>query len=164
MGGMLHIAFHATMKITLFFCAGAIYVNLHRENISELNGIGKVMPWTMGAFAVGSIGLAGIPPVNGFISKWYLGAGAIESGHTFIVLVLVLSGILNAAYFFPIVQRAFFRRGRDLKDHKEASPFMVVPLMITAVLSILFGIFPDLFFKFFKLAGLAAAGIFEGSF
>jgi multicomponent Na+:H+ antiporter subunit D len=163
-GGMLHIAFHATMKITLFFCAGAIYVNLHRENISELNGIGKVMPWTMGAFAVGSIGLAGIPPVNGFISKWYLGAGAIKSGHTLIVLVLVLSGILNAAYFFPIVQRAFFRRGRDLKDLKEASPFMVVPLVITAVLSILFGIFPDLFFKFFKLAGLAASSIFGGSF
>lgn len=162
-GGMLHIAFHATMKITLFFCAGAIYVNLHRENISELNGIGKVMPWTMGAFTVASIGLAGIPPVNGFISKWYLGAGAIESGHNIIVLVLVLSGILNAAYFFPIVQRAFFRRGKDLKDHKEASPFMVVPLVITAALSILFGIFPDLFFKFFKLAARAAYSIFGGT-
>ncbi len=161
-GGMLHIAFHATMKITLFFCAGAIYVNLNRENISDLNGIGKVMPWTMGAFAVGSIGLSGIPPVNGFISKWYLGAGAIESGYVIFLVVLVLSGILNAAYFFPIVHRAFFRRGQGLKDHHEASPFLVVPLVLTAVLSVAFGIYPDLFFKFFKLTSRVAAGIFGG--
>ena len=162
MGGMLHIAFHATMKITLFFCAGAIYVNLHRENISELNGIGKVMPWTMGAFAVGAVGLAGIPPVNGFISKWYLGAGAVETGQIIFVAVLVLSGILNAAYFFPIVQRAFFRRGQGLKDHKEASPFMVVPLVVTAVLSVLFGLYPDLFFKFYQLAKTVALSVFAG--
>ncbi|MCJ7681092.1 MAG: monovalent cation/H+ antiporter subunit D family protein [Candidatus Aminicenantes bacterium] len=162
MGGMLHIAFHATMKITLFFCAGAIYVNLHRENISELNGIGKVMPWTMGAFAVGAIGLAGIPPVNGFISKWYLGAGAVETGQVIFVAVLVLSGILNAAYFFPIVQRAFFRRGQGLADHREASPFMVVPLVLTAVLSVLFGLYPDLFFKFYQLAKTVALSVFQG--
>ena len=162
-GGLLHIAFHATMKITLFFCAGAIYVNLHKENISELNGIGKVMPWTMGAFTVGAIGLAGIPPINGFISKWYLGAGAVQSGLPIFLLVLVFSGILNAAYFFPIVQRAFFRRGRNLKDHSEASPFMVVPLMLTALLSLLLGIFPDLFLRFYKLAETIAASIFGGT-
>jgi multicomponent Na+:H+ antiporter subunit D len=163
-GGILHIAFHATMKITLFFCAGAIYVNLHKENISELNGIGKAMPWTMGAFAVGSIGLAGIPPVNGFISKWYLGSGAVDVGHEILLAVLVLSGVLNAAYFFPIVHRAFFRKGQDQgsKDRSEGSPFMVVPLVLTAVFSILFGIFPDLFFKFFRLAVRIASGIFGG--
>ncbi|MFC2157443.1 monovalent cation/H+ antiporter subunit D family protein [Acidobacteriota bacterium] len=161
-GGLLHIAFHATMKITLFFCAGAIYVNLKRENISDLNGIGKVMPWTMGAFAIGSIGLAGIPPVNGFISKWYLGSGAVESGHVILLIVLVISGILNAAYFFPIVQRAFFRRGRDLKEYGEASPLLVVPLLVTALLSILFGLYPDLFFKFFRLAVEVATGVFGG--
>jgi multicomponent Na+:H+ antiporter subunit D len=162
LGGILHIAFHATMKITLFFCAGAIYVNLHRENISELNGIGKVMPWAMGAFAVGSIGLAGIPPINGFISKWYLGAGAVETGQVIFVAVLVLSGVLNAAYFFPIVQRAFFRRGRDLKDHKEASPLMVVPLALTALLSLFLGLYPDLFFKFYRLAKSVAVSVFQG--
>lgn len=162
MGGLLHIAFHATMKITLFFCAGAIYVNLHRENISELNGIGKVMPWTMGAFAVGSVGLAGIPPVNGFISKWQLGAGAVQSDLDFLLVILVISGILNAAYFFPIVHRAFFRRGRNLQDHKEASPLMVIPLVMTAVLSIMLGIYPDLFFRFYKLAAAVAASVFGG--
>ena len=163
LGGLLHIAFHATMKITLFFCAGAIYVNLHRENISELNGIGKVMPWTMGAFTVGSIGLAGIPPVNGFISKWYLGSGALESGYAIMLIVLVISGILNAAYFFPIVQRAFFRRGRGLKEHKEASPFMVVPLVITASISVFLGIFPDTLLRFFSLAEKVASSIFGGT-
>jgi len=161
-GGMLHIAFHATMKITLFFCAGAIYVNLQRENISELNGIGKVMPWTMGAFTVGAVGLAGIPPVNGFVSKWYLGNGAVDSGMILLLVVLVISGLLNAAYFFPIIQRAFFRRGQGLKGKTEASPFMVVPLVLTAVLSILFGIYPDLFFNFYTLALKVAASIFGG--
>jgi multicomponent Na+:H+ antiporter subunit D len=69
---------HATLKITLFFCAGAIYVNLKRKNISNLNGIAKVMPWTMGAFTIGSMGLAGIPPINGFFSKWTLALGSLE--------------------------------------------------------------------------------------
>lgn len=159
-GGMMHIAFHATMKITLFFVAGAIAVNLHRKNISELNGIGKVMPWTMGAFTVGAIGLAGIPPINGFVSKWYLGIGSIESGNLIPLGILVLSGLLNAAYFFPIVHIAFFKEGDErLKGKGEASPLMVVPLVCTAVLSVLFGIYPDLFFNFFKLAGSISAGI-----
>ncbi len=158
-GGMMHIAFHATMKITLFFCAGAIYVNLHRENISELDGIGKVMPWTMGAFTVGAIGLAGIPPINGFVSKWYLGLGSIQSDNLIPLLILVISGLLNAAYFFPIVHRAFFREPRNLEGKKEASAFMVVPLVITAILSLLFGLYPDLWLHFYQLATKIAANI-----
>lgn len=160
MGGMLHIAFHATMKITLFFVAGAIAVNLHRKQISQLNGIGRVMPWTMGAFTVGAIGLAGIPPINGFVSKWYLGMGSVQADNLVPLAILVVSGLLNAAYFFPIVHIAFFRKGDSgLEGKKEASPFMVVPLVITAILSVLFGIYPDLFFKFFKLAGDITASV-----
>jgi len=158
-GGMMHIAFHATMKITLFFCAGAIYVNLHRENISELDGIGKVMPWTMGAFTMGAIGLAGIPPINGFVSKWYLGLGSIQSDNLIPLFILVISGLLNAAYFFPIVHRAFFREPRNLEGKKEASAFMVVPLVITAILSLLFGLYPDLWLHFYQLATKIAANI-----
>ena len=158
-GGMMHIAFHATMKITLFFCAGAIYVNLHRENISELDGIGKVMPWTMGAFTVGAIGLAGIPPINGFVSKWYLGLGSIQSDTLIPLFILVISGLLNAAYFFPIVHRAFFREPRNLEGKKEANAFMVVPLVITAILSLLFGLYPDLWLHFYQLASKIAADI-----
>jgi multicomponent Na+:H+ antiporter subunit D len=161
-GGMMHIAFHATMKITLFFVAGAIYVNLHRENISQLDGIGKVMPWTMGAFTIGAIGLAGIPPINGFVSKWYLGMGSIESGNLIPLGILVLSGLLNAAYFFPIIHVAFFKKGKNLEGKGEAPMFMVVPIVITAILSLLFGIYPDLFLKFYTLAGKIAASIMGG--
>jgi multicomponent Na+:H+ antiporter subunit D len=161
-GGMMHIAFHATMKITLFFVAGAIYVNLHRENISQLDGIGKVMPWTMGAFTIGAIGLAGIPPINGFVSKWYLGMGSIESGSLVPLGILVLSGLLNAAYFFPIVHVAFFKKGKNLEGKGEAPMFMVVPIVITAILSLLLGIYPDLFLKFYTLAGKIAASIMGG--
>ncbi|MCP5050087.1 MAG: monovalent cation/H+ antiporter subunit D family protein [bacterium] len=158
-GGMMHIAFHATMKITLFFVAGAIAVHLHRKNISQLNGIGKIMPWTMGAFTVGAIGLAGIPPVNGFVSKWYLGMGSIESGSLIPLAILVVSGLLNAAYFFPIVHIAFFRKGEGLEGKGEAPAIMVIPLVLTAILSVALGMYPDLFFKFFTLAGSIAAGI-----
>jgi multicomponent Na+:H+ antiporter subunit D len=151
-GGIMHIATHATMKITLFFCAGAIYVNLHRENISQLNGIGKIMPWTMGAFTIGSMGLAGVPPVNGFLSKWFLALGALEANEIIILIVFIVSGLLNAAYFFPIAYRAFFKEGENLEGHGEAPIFMVVPLVCTAILSVLLGLNPDLFFNFYQFA------------
>lgn len=161
-GGIMHIAAHATMKITLFFCAGAIYVNLHRTEISNLNGIAKVMPWTMGAFAVGSMGLAGIPPINGFFSKWHLILGSLEGDMIIPVIILIVSGLLNVGYFFPILYRAYFNKGEGLEKYGEASPFMVVPIMITATLSVLFGLFPNLFFNFFDLAVLVSESLFNG--
>lgn len=160
-GSIMHISTHATMKITLFFCAGAIYVNLHKSNISNLDGIAKVMPWTMAAFVIGSMGLAGLPPINGFVSKWYLGLGALEGDMLLPVIILVISGLLNVGYFFPIIHRAYFLEGgEELEGQGEASPFMVVPIMITAIASLIFGIFPNLFFHFFELASSIASGIF----
>lgn len=161
LGSLLHLAFHATMKITLFFCAGAIYVHLHKEKVSELDGVGHVMPWTMGAFAVGSIGLVGLPPVNGWLSKWCLGWGAVAAARPLYLIILILSGLLNAAYFFPIIYRAFFRQGETGKTG-EASLLMVVPLVLTAILSILLGVWPDLGFKFFKIAHEVGRVIFGG--
>ena len=162
-GGLLHIANHATMKIVLFFCAGAIYVNAHKEKISELDGIGRAMPWTMGAFALASLGLAGVPPVNGFVSKWYLGLGALEAGSVAVVTILLISGLLNAGYFVPIVYRAFFKQSESYKSIGEASAWMVVPLVLAACLSALLGLMPDLFFHFFTLAQRIAAQILEAS-
>ncbi len=161
-GGVLHLASHATMKITLFFCAGAIYVNVHRVNISELDGIGRAMPWTMGAFAVGSIGLAGLPPVNGFISKWYLGLGAVEAGYLLALAVFLVSGLLNAAYLFPIVHRAFFRSSNQFDGDREASPLLVVPIVITALLSILFCIWPNGLVRLYDLAVMISGSVFGG--
>ncbi len=161
-GGVLHIATHATMKIALFFCAGAIYVAHHKEYVSELDGIGKAMPWTMGAFTIGALGLAGIPPVNGFVSKWLLGVGALEAGNILALVILLVSGLLNAGYFFPIIYRAFFRQSDHFNAYSEASSLMVVPIGATAALSLLFGLWPNLFVNFYDLAVLVASSVFGG--
>lgn len=158
-GAVLHLAAHATMKITLFFVAGAIYVKTHLENISDLDGIGQKMPITMGAFTIGAIGLAGIPPLNGFISKYFLGSGAMDAGHPIMLGVFLISGLLNAGYFFPIIYRAFFKKSEQFSNFSEASAFMVVPLVITALLSIAFGLSPNLFFHLYEIAGNVASEV-----
>lgn len=112
-GGLLHIPAHAFMKLTLFFCAGAIHVETHTEKISRMNGIGDRMPLTMMAFAVASTGMAGIPLVAGFVSKLYLLIGTVNQGYTVFTVGLLLSGVLNIAYFWPIVYRAFFKEKTD---------------------------------------------------
>jgi len=160
LGGILHLANHATMKITLFFCAGAIYVNLHKTEISELDGVGKAMPWTMGMFAIGALGLAGVPPINGFISKWFLALGALQADQLITVGILLLSGLLNAAYFFPIIYRAFLRAGdASVARYQEAPLLMVIPICIVGVLSVMLGLFPNLLFNFYDLAASAAGSI-----
>jgi NADH-quinone oxidoreductase subunit L/multicomponent Na+:H+ antiporter subunit D len=112
-GGLLHIPAHAFMKLTLFFCAGIIHVETHTDYISEMAGIGKRMPLTMLAFGVAAAGMAGIPLVAGFVSKWYIVIGAFEGGNGIFAGVLLLSGILNIAYFWPIVYQAFFETPDD---------------------------------------------------
>jgi len=149
-GGLVHIANHAFSKITLFFCAGAIYVATHRKNISEMSGLGRAMPFTFGAFAVAALSMIGAPPVAGFVTKWNLLWGAVDAGSIGIVCVLLTSTLLNAAYFVPIIYTGFFGPAADDHGHPphEAPLAMVVPLTITAVLSVLFGIFPDFFMQF----------------
>jgi multicomponent Na+:H+ antiporter subunit D len=149
-GGLVHIANHAFAKITLFFCAGAIYVATHRKNISEMSGLGRAMPFTFGAFAVASLGMIGAPPVAGFVTKWNLLLGAADAGSIGLVCVLLLSTLLNAAYFVPVVYTAFFGKAADDHGHppREAPLAMVVPLTLTAVLSVVFGFYPDLFMDF----------------
>ena len=164
MGGLLHLANHATTKIALFFCAGAIYVNLHKTEISQLDGIGKVMPWTMAAFTVGVLGLSGVPPINAFLSKFWLCKGAVSSGQLVFLAVFLASGLLNMAYFFPILHRAFFRPGgQDLAGHGEASPLMVVPIVIVAVLSVLLGLYPNALVGFYDLASGITQSVMAGT-
>jgi multicomponent Na+:H+ antiporter subunit D len=160
-GGIFHIAGHGFMKITLFFVAGAIYVKTHKEQISELHGIGRAMPITMGSFAIGAMGIAGTPPAVGFISKWYLCLGSLESKEIVFMFVLLTSALLDIAYFFPIIYNAFFDRLQQgvASDVDEASMLMVVPLAICAIMSVILGIVPDAFFHFFEVATLAAKNI-----
>ena len=147
-GSMIHILFHGCMKITLFLCAGSILVASGKKNISELGGIGRVMPITMLAFAVGALGMCGFPPTVGLISKWYLGLGTVENGSFVFLAVLMVSSLLDVVYFFPIVYVAFFGNSgtsrSDLQGRriKEAPLSMVIPLSMTALLSVLLA-FPN---------------------
>lgn len=157
-GSIMHIAIHAFGKITLFFCAGAIYAAHHKTKVSELDGIGKVMPFTMAAFAIGSISMIGIPPAAGIISKWYLMFGAIEADLLPVIAVLFCSTILNACYFLPIIYAAFFKSG----DHqlsgpglavkiREAPLMMVLPIMVTATGTIALFFGPGFFLDLAKM-------------
>jgi multicomponent Na+:H+ antiporter subunit D len=153
-GGLIHIANHAFSKITLFFCAGAIYVATHKKNISEMSGLGRVMPWTFGAFALASLSMIGAPPVAGFITKWYLLNGAMDAHSIAIVMVLLASTLLNAAYFVPVIYQGFFGKTSQADlDHQftEAHPSMVIPLAVTAAISVFIGLYPVLFTKLLHL-------------
>jgi multicomponent Na+:H+ antiporter subunit D len=149
-GGMVHIAMHAFGKITLFFCAGAIFVATGKKNISEMVGIGRRMPVTMAAFFIASLSIIGMPPCGGFVSKWYLVLGSLQAHQMPILYVLLFSSLLNAAYFMPIVYRAFFCRPDEAMFEntvQEAPPFCVVPLVITAVISMILLFYPQPFFN-----------------
>jgi len=131
-GAALHIAVHAFGKITLFFAAGSIYTASHKTKVSQLDGIGRRMPWTMGAFAIASLSMIGIPPTAGFVSKWFIVQGALQAQSVFALVVIVLSTLLNAAYFLPIVYAAFFRKAPEEATHGEAPLPMVIALVATA--------------------------------
>ncbi|GIX46776.1 MAG: cation:proton antiporter [Candidatus Tectimicrobiota bacterium] len=142
-GAVFHIAAHGLLKITLFFCAGAVYVRTHQLDIAQLAGLGRQMPITFGAFALGALGLAGTPLLAGFVSKWNLGLGALQAGHAVFLGVLVASGLLNFAYFFPIVYSAFFSPAPAPGRWREVSPALWLPLATTALLAVVLGLFPN---------------------
>lgn len=146
--GLSHMIFHGIMKISLFFCAGAIIYKTHREYVYELKGFGKVMPVTMGCFLIGSLALVGVPGLCGFISKWNLANAAVETGNTLAfvgVLALMLSAILTAIYLFTIVIHAYFPgEGFDaagLQGVEEANLYIKAPLIILCVAMLILGCF-----------------------
>ncbi len=148
-----HIAAHAFGKITLFFAAGSIYTAAHKKNISQLAGIGKRMPWTMGAFAIASISMIGLPPAAGFISKWYMIDGALSQELYIVIAVLIVSTLLNAAYFLPIIYKAFFEdekisTGITIQhQHGEAPWPIVISLVITALATLVLFFYPGVFLE-----------------
>jgi multicomponent Na+:H+ antiporter subunit D len=142
-GAVLHIAAHAFGKITLFFAAGAIYTAAHKTEVSQLDGVGRRMPWTFTAFAIAALSMIGLPPAAGFVSKWYIVSGALAAGHWLALAVVTASTLLNAGYFLPIVYRAFLRPGTG-EPHGEAPWTMVAALMITAALTLAMFFWADL--------------------
>ena len=161
-GAVAHMAAHGFAKITLFLAAGAIYALEHRTKVSELSGIGRRMPLTMAAFSVCALSMTGAPPLAGFIGKWHIGLGAVEAGHPVFLAVLGASALLNAAYFVPIIREAFWgqapaedhkRTGHERPESGTLAMLMVVPLTITAAVTLALFFFPG---TLLDLAGMAA--------
>jgi multicomponent Na+:H+ antiporter subunit D len=142
-GAAIHMVAHAFGKITLFFAAGAIYVAAKKTEIGQLKGIGRRMPITMTAFTIGALSMIGVPPTGGFVSKWYILAGAFQDDNYVALATIILSTVLNAAYFLPIVYMAWFMREEEppAKPHGEAPWPAVLALAITAFLTIAFFFF-----------------------
>jgi multicomponent Na+:H+ antiporter subunit D len=141
LGGLVHLVHQGIMKITLFFCAGNYAETLGIHKISEMDGVGRRMPLTTLAFSVGALGMIGLPATAGFVSKWYLGLGALDAGMGWVLAVLIASSLLNAAYFLPILQRAWFtpREAAWPAEHmprrgwRETDWLLLLPPLVTAV-------------------------------
>lgn len=149
-GAMAHIANHAFTKGTLFMCAGIIAEETGKKNISELNGMGRRLPLTMGAFTIAAFGMIGLPPLAGFTSKWLIGVGSGQANAPIFMVVLVGSSILNSIYFLPVIYRAFFMApDNELEVKALAKPrnrpettwLMLAPIMSTTVVCFILGIF-----------------------
>lgn len=161
-GGVVHLVHQGLMKITLFFCAGNLAETLGIHKVSEMNGVGRRMPWTMAAFTIGALGMIGAPPVAGFISKWYLGVGALEAGQDWVLLVLMGSSLLNCAYFLPILYSAWFKptpKSWPEEHHfgrQETAWALLLPPLITALMALAAGLLTGLPFSPLEWAKIIA--------
>ncbi len=148
-GAIVHLVHQGLMKVTLFFCAGNFAETLGIHKVQEMDGLGRRMPWSMAAFTIGALGMIGVPPIAGFISKWYLGMGALEVGQDWVIWILVGSALLNAAYFLPLIYRGWFGKPpvkgwpeNNFTDRRfETHWMLLMPALFTALLSLLVGIF-----------------------
>jgi len=152
LSGIIHITNHAVSKITLFLAAGSIYVSTHKTEVSQLSGLARQMPWTMAAFSLASLSLVGIPPASGFVSKWYLAIGSVERGSPWLLGVVLVSSLMTAGYLGPVLYKAYFEAPAEAGhgDVREV-PWMVVPLVLSAIASLLLGVYPA---PVLKLAGM----------
>ena len=173
-GAGMHLVMHAWGKITLFFCAGAIYVAAHKTEISDMRGLGRKMPFTFGAFLLASLSIIGLPPMGGSWSKWYLMLGSIDADKQWIVWVLVASSLLNIGYLLPIAVNAFWAKPPKDDDHddhgdqdehestpgflakyglEEAPTLCVIPLCLTALGSFALFLYPDPILELARMIG-----------
>ena len=158
LGAAFHIAAHGFAKLSMFFVAGSIALRTGKTRISELDGVGRRMPGTMAAFAMAALAMASLPPMAPFVSKWYLSLGAWEANQWLPVLVLATSSLLNVAYFFPIVVRAF--SATATAERNEGSRTVYVPVLLTAFGALVLGLWTALPFGPFEIARNLARGLF----
>ncbi len=168
-GAVMHMVNHGLAKITLFFCAGAIYATTHIEEIDDLRGLGHRMPWTFAAFTVGSLGLIGIPGLSGFVGKYFLARGAIEADQMMALAITVGASLFTAAYLLPIVRIAYFpgpvaeEASEWHANTNEAPAALVAPPLVTALLVVVFGLVPAVIGLQYELAYGIAESIFGGA-
>lgn len=152
-GGLVHLVHQGIMKITLFFCAGNYAETLGVHRIDELDGAGRRMPGTSVAFTLGAFGMIGAPPLAGFVTKWTMGTGALAVGMNWVVAVLVVSSVLNAAYFLPILHRIWFAGQQQAWPHErrwgrlETSAWLLWPPLFTAAALIVIGVLASMPFS-----------------
>lgn len=162
-----HLMHQGLMKITLFYCAGIFAETLGIHRVDELNGVGKRMPLTMAAFTIGAFGMMGLPPTAGFVTKWYLGTGALAAGDSWVIVVLAMSTVLNAAYFLPIVYAGWFKEPNDNWTEKKPAPryetsfSLLMPAVLTAAISLLAGVFAGAPFSPLELASQIAEDLYR---
>jgi len=178
-GAVFHIFSHAFMKSVLFLAAGAIIWNTGKRQIADLQGIGRQMPITLGCFSIAAFAMIGIPPLNGFLSKWTLALGALDANMAIYVFVLLVSSLLNALYYLPIIIPGFFEvpgggsagHGHDHEhdehheikfDIKEAAPLMLAVMIVLALCTFIFGLTPNN--VAFNLSRLTAEYLLMGGF
>ncbi len=160
-GGVAHLVHQGVMKVTLFYCAGIFATSLGVTRIDQMRGIGRRQPLTTAAFTIAALGMIGVPPTVGFVTKWYLGLGAVEAGQPWVIAILVVSTLLNAAYFLPVIARAWLdepdtevaesRIGVDQPARRygpirlpgyrlEADPWLLLPPVATALSVVVLGV------------------------
>ncbi|TCD06776.1 monovalent cation/H+ antiporter subunit D family protein [Erythrobacteraceae bacterium CFH 75059] len=162
-GGLVHLVHQGVMKITMFFCAGALAERMGITRVDQLDGAGRAMPLTMGAFSVAALGMIGVPPLAGFVSKWQLGLGALQAGETWVIFVLAGSSVLNAAYFLPLVYRAWFLPpAAEAEPGREAVAMLVWPAVVTAAAVLLMGLFAGFALSPLSWAELIVARVYGG--
>lgn len=152
-GAMLHLINHAFIKITLFFIVGAIAHQTGSKYIHQINGLGKKMPTTFICYTIAAVSLIGIPPTNGFVSKWFLGIGALDANNFFYILILLLSAFLTAAYLLPVSVTAFFGKDEEAIDGErleniDPNKMMLMPIIILTIVVALLGLFPNIVIDF----------------
>jgi multicomponent Na+:H+ antiporter subunit D len=164
MGGLVHLIHQGIMKITLFLCAGALAETLGIHKVSEMRGVGRRMPLTMTAFTLAAFGMIGVPPMAGFVSKWYLGLGAAYAGQPWVIAVLAASSMLNAMYFLPILRTAWFseagKRWPRRTTWMEGDAVLIIAAVTPALLSLLAGVFAGLPWSPLSLARLAVEEVY----
>ena len=161
---IVHLVHQGIMKITLFFCAGNFAETLGLHNLRDLGGVGRRMPVTAICFTVAAFGMIGVPPVAGFVSKWYLGLGGMDAGREWVVGLMVLSSMLNSAYFLPVIHTIWFKHPQKTWQTKRLSRFeaplaLLLPALATASMSLLAGLWAGWTWSPLGVARQIAAGM-----